>query len=74
VGLVAPHLCRQILGTPDHRFVAPASMLAGALMLIVADTITRLAFGGELIPVGAATALLGCPFFFHLLRRSRGRE
>jgi iron complex transport system permease protein len=71
VGLIVPHLCRKLLGTPDNRYVMIASMFGGALMLILADSLTRLSFGGELIPVGASTALLGAPFFFHLLRNAR---
>jgi len=69
VGLIVPHLARSMTGTSDHRIVLPVSILGGAIMLEMADTITRLSFGGEILPVGAVTALLGCPFFFYLLRR-----
>ncbi|HEY3330364.1 MAG TPA: iron ABC transporter permease [Capsulimonadaceae bacterium] len=71
VGLVVPHLARRMAGTSDHTAVLPVAIVGGALMTVLADTITRLAFGGELLPVGAVTALLGCPFFFYLLRKSR---
>jgi iron complex transport system permease protein len=71
VGLVVPHIARRLAGTSDHRAVLPIAILGGALMTEVADTITRLAMNGEQLPVGAVTALLGCPFFFYLLRQSR---
>ncbi|HET7645793.1 MAG TPA: iron chelate uptake ABC transporter family permease subunit [Candidatus Limnocylindria bacterium] len=66
VGLVVPHLLRLAFG-PDHRLLLPASMLYGAVLLVLADTGARLAGG---IPVGIVTALIGAPFFIWLLRRS----
>jgi iron complex transport system permease protein len=69
VGLVVPHLLRLAIG-PDHRLLLPASMLAGASLLVLADLGARLVPGGG-IPVGVVTALIGAPFFLWLLRRSR---
>ncbi len=66
VGLVVPHLLRLAFG-PDHRLLLPASMVYGALLLVLADLGARL-LGG--IPVGVLTALIGAPFFLWLLRRS----
>jgi iron complex transport system permease protein len=66
VGLVVPHLLRLAFG-PDHRLLLPASMVYGALLLLVADLGARLAGG---IPVGIVTALIGAPFFIGLLRRA----
>ena len=66
IGLVAPHIVRSAIG-PDQRQVAPLSMLVGALLLLVADTVARtIAIPAE-IPVGVFTALLGAPFFMVLL-------
>ena len=67
VGLVVPHLLRLAVG-PDHRLLLPASMLLGAVLLVLADLGARLAGG---IPVGVVTAFVGAPFFLWLLRRSR---
>jgi iron complex transport system permease protein len=69
VGLVVPHLLRLIIG-PDHRLLLPSSLIAGGMLLVVADTAARLVPGGG-IPVGVVTALIGAPFFLWLLRRSR---
>ena len=66
VGLVVPHLLRLAFG-PDHRLLLPASMVYGAVLLVLADLGARL-LGG--IPVGVLTALIGAPFFLWLLRRS----
>ncbi len=70
VGLVMPHAVRLALG-PDHRLLLPASALAGAVFLVVADTLARTVLAPTEIPVGIITALIGAPFFIYLLRRTR---
>jgi iron complex transport system permease protein len=72
VGLFVPHAVRRVLG-PDHRILLPATFLAGAAFLVLADTAARSAFGAEEIPVGVLTAVVGAPaFVFLLARRERG--
>ncbi|WP_243391891.1 FecCD family ABC transporter permease [Polynucleobacter meluiroseus] len=72
IGLIAPNFARTCLGG-DQRKVIPASILLGAVLLLVADTLARsVAIPAEL-PVGIFTALLGAPFFLLLLRNSRKR-
>lgn len=72
IGLMAPHLARQLVG-PDQRRVLPASMLCGALLLVLADTLARtLAVPAE-IPVGIFSALIGAPWFLLLLRGALAR-
>ena len=66
VGLVIPHLIRLTLG-PDHRLLIPASALLGAIMLIMADTVSRTLLAPAEIPVGIFTSLIGGPFFLWLL-------
>jgi iron complex transport system permease protein len=69
VGLVMPHMLRLILG-PDHRVLAPASILGGAAFMVICDLLARtLPSQGEM-PVGVITALIGAPVFVYLLRRS----
>jgi len=72
VGLVVPHLLRLALGA-DHRALLPASMLAGALALVLADWLARVAIAPAELPVGLVTSLVGGPFFLWLLARGRGR-
>jgi iron complex transport system permease protein len=67
VGLVVPHIVRMIAG-PDHRYLLPASALAGALLLVVADILSRVLVAPTELPVGVITALVGVPFFISLLR------
>jgi iron complex transport system permease protein len=70
VGLVVPHLIRMLVG-PGHRVLMPASALAGAVLLLGADLIARTAVTGADLPIGMLTSLVGGPFFFWLLRRTR---
>jgi iron complex transport system permease protein len=70
VGLVVPHGVRLFVG-PDHRVVLPASAVAGAAFLVLADAAARMLFRGlgAEPPVGAVTAVIGAPLFVFLLRR-----
>lgn len=71
VGLIVPHICRLVVG-PDHRLLVVVSAVAGAMFLMLADTICRMAgpaLGMGALPVGVLTALSGGPFFIALLRR-----
>ena len=70
IGLVVPHLVRLLAG-PDHRVLLPASVLAGATLLLFADLIARLALAPAELPIGIVTAFLGAPFFLYLLMRGR---
>jgi iron complex transport system permease protein len=68
VGLIVPHIVRLIWG-PSHRTLLPASLLAGAIFLILADGVARSVLSPAEVPVGVLTALCGAPFFLFLLRR-----
>ncbi|CAM3711308.1 Hemin transport system permease protein HmuU [compost metagenome] len=70
IGLVVPHLVRLLAG-PDHRVLLPASLLAGASLLLFADLIARLALAPAELPIGIVTAFIGAPFFLYLLLRGR---
>ena len=71
VGLVIPHMVRLLIG-PDHRALLPASALAGASLLLIADSIARVVVLPAELPTGILTALLGAPFFVVLLLKQRG--
>ena len=68
VGLMAPHICRLLVG-PDHRELTPATLLFGAAFLTACDTVARTAMFPTELPVGIITSLLGGPFFLWLLLR-----
>ncbi len=68
VGLVAPHIMRRFVGN-DYRYLIPCSAVAGALLLILADTFARLIISPVILPIGAITSFLGAPLFLYLLFR-----
>ncbi len=70
VGLVVPHLLRPLVGH-DPRRLLPASALGGAALLVGADIVVRVAPGPIELKLGVVTALLGAPFFLHLIYRTR---
>ena len=67
VGLLVPHMMRGLTG-PDNRRLLPVALLAGAILLLVADTITRAVLPVE-VPIGVLTALIGGPFFCYIFRK-----
>ncbi|GAB3162022.1 iron ABC transporter permease [Myceligenerans halotolerans] len=70
VGLVVPHLIRMAVG-PAHRTLVPLSALGGAVLLLGADLAARTAVPYADLPIGMLTSLVGGPFFFWLIRRTR---
>lgn len=72
VGLVVPHLLRRVVGA-DHRVLLPASALLGAILVLLADWLSRTLLAPTEIPVGILMALTGGPFFIWLLLSTRYR-
>ncbi|WP_404603102.1 FecCD family ABC transporter permease [Raoultella planticola] len=70
IGLVVPHLIRMWLG-PDHRALVPGSLLAGAILLLLADTLARTVAAPAEMPVGLLTSMLGAPWFLWLIFRQQ---
>ena len=70
VGLMVPHLLRLLLG-PDNRTLLPACVLAGALLMILADLVARTILSPLELPLGIVTALIGGPYFLWLLHHTR---
>jgi iron complex transport system permease protein len=70
IGLVAPHMCRMIIGG-DNRYLIPASGLFGAVVLLSASILARPPIAPSFIPVGLVTAFLGVPLFLYLILRRR---
>ncbi|GAB6876356.1 FecCD family ABC transporter permease [Thermaerobacter litoralis] len=74
VGLIVPHGVRMLVGA-DHRRLLPGTVLAGATVLILCDTVARVVLAPAELPVGVVTALAGAPWFLWLLRRhATGRD
>ncbi|GAA0732479.1 FecCD family ABC transporter permease [Sphingomonas japonica] len=70
VGLIVPHIVRPLVGQKPSALLVP-SMLAGALLLTIADSLVRMTPGAGELKLGVAMALIGAPFFFWLLWRYR---
>jgi len=68
IGLVVPHIVRFLVGV-DYRWIIPYAAIAGAILLLLADIAARLVIQPQELPVGIMTALVGAPFFIHLVRR-----
>ncbi|MEV5865441.1 FecCD family ABC transporter permease [Streptomyces tendae] len=73
VGLLVPHTCRLLAGV-DHRWLLPLSALGGAVLLTAADVVGRVVARPAEIDVGILTAILGAPFFIHIVRRQKVRS
>lgn len=71
VGLIIPHIMRKLVGE-ESSCLLPASMLGGATVLTVCDTLSRTLFAPYELPVGIVMSLLGGPFFVWLLWRRKG--
>ncbi|MET8654032.1 FecCD family ABC transporter permease [Nocardia aurea] len=72
VGLIVPHVVRMLVG-PAHRVLIPLSAILGAVVLLAADVAARSLVDNADLPLGMLTSLIGGPFFFWLLRRTRAR-
>jgi iron complex transport system permease protein len=70
VGLIIPHCIRLAIG-PDHRRLVPASALAGAIFLVLADSFARTIIAPMEIPIGVVTTFIGGPFFLFLLKSKK---
>ena len=73
VGLIAPHVMRRFVGS-DYRFLIPTSALAGSILLLLSDTLSRTIISPIVLPIGALTSFLGAPLFLYLVIRRRGKD
>ena len=70
IGLIAPHIARRLVGA-SHEFLLPTSILVGALIVIVSDTLARTIFSPSELPVGIVITVVGAPYFLYLLRKNK---
>ncbi|MDV3348976.1 iron ABC transporter permease [Leptothoe sp. LEGE 181152] len=70
IGLMAPHIARQLVG-PSHEGLLPTAALTGGMVVVVADLMGRLLFAPIELPCGIITAVIGAPYFLYLLIRDR---
>ena len=70
VGLVVPHIVRRISGYEPGKLLIPSALM-GALLLILADLVTRIPFGAEQLRLGVVTAIIGSPMFLYIIFKTR---
>lgn len=70
IGLIAPHMVRRFVGN-DHRFLIPASALMGAVILVLAELVSRTIVSPSILPIGALTSFLGAPVFLCMIFKRR---
>ena len=70
IGLIVPHIARQLVGS-NHKFFIPLSAILGAFVLLWADSLARTIVAPAELPIGIITAILGAPFFLWLLMKNR---
>lgn len=70
VGLIAPHMVRKFVGS-DYRYLLPASGFAGAILLLLSDTVARVIVSPIVLPIGAITSVLGAPLFLWIVFKGR---
>ncbi|MET4560308.1 iron complex transport system permease protein [Lysinibacillus parviboronicapiens] len=69
IGLMAPHIAKQLVG-PRYQFFLPLTLCIGASLLMLADTIGRVAISTATVPAGIVVACIGAPYFLYLLRKN----
>jgi iron complex transport system permease protein len=70
IGLVAPHIGRMLVGG-DHRFLMPITCLAGAILLVLADTVSCVILAPAILPIGIMTSFVGVPLLIYLIAKRR---
>lgn len=71
IGMIAPHLARQLVG-PKHGILLPASALVGGVLVVISDTLARVIVQPASIPTGIVVAVLGAPYFVYLMVKNSG--
>lgn len=69
VGLVVPHIVRNVVGS-KHKRLIPMVILTGGLFTVIADLISRVIIAPAELPIGVISAFFGAPFFLYLIRRN----
>ncbi|MFJ7666848.1 FecCD family ABC transporter permease [Lysinibacillus sp. NPDC097195] len=69
IGLMAPHIAKQLVG-PRYQFFLPITLCIGASLLMLADTIGRVVISSATVPAGIVVACIGAPYFLYLLRKN----
>ncbi len=69
VGIAVPHISKMLFKTSNHKVLIPATLLIGAILMLIADTIAQIPLSNETLPINAITSLFGSPIVIWLLIR-----
>lgn len=72
IGITMPHIARGLFRTPNHRVILPASMLCGAVTMLLCDLISQLPGTHTTLPINAVTALFGAPVIIWIIAKNKG--
>lgn len=74
IGLAVPHLARALLRTSDHGKLTPATLMCGAIIMLICDILAQLPAANQVLPINTVTAMFGAPVvIWVILRNRRGR-
>ena len=71
IGLAVPHIARLLLGTENHRFLMPATLLSGAAMALICNLVCYMPGTSGVIPLNAVTPLLGAPVIIYVIAKNK---
>jgi iron complex transport system permease protein len=71
VGLAVPHLTRMVIKTSDHKFLIPAVLMTGAVLMLLCDILSQLPGESRIFPINAVTALIGAPVVVWIVMRGK---
>jgi iron complex transport system permease protein len=71
VGIAVPHIARMLFKTSDHKILLPATILTGALVMLLSDIISQLPGSDKVLPVNSVTSLLGIPVVIWVIMKGR---
>lgn len=71
VGIAVPHIARMLFGSADHKILLPASLLVGAILMLICDSIAQMPGSDYTLPINAITSLLGAPLVIWLIIKKR---
>jgi iron complex transport system permease protein len=71
IGIAVPHIARMIFRTSDHRILLPATILTGAVIMLLSDIVSQLPGSDKVLPVNSVTSLIGIPVVILVIMRGR---
>ena len=71
MGIAVPHIARMLFRTSDHKVLLPATILAGAVLMLLSDIISQLPGSDKVLPVNSVTSLLGIPIVIWVIVKGR---